>query len=395
MTLSESGLVTRDGFPIEAGQLRPAWADIDLSAIRDNATVLATLAAPAQLCAVVKAAGYGHGAPEVAAAALAGGATWLAVALVEEGRQLRQAGLDAPILLLSEPAPVAMAEVVAFSLTPTLYTPAGLAALSEAVGAAGPARYPVQVKVDTGMHRVGAAPAEAAALARAVERQPLLALDGLWTHFAVADEIDDPFTAAQLDAFDAVVAELAAEGIHPRVLHAANSAGALWHPRSRLGMVRCGIALYGLAPAADGAARAPVPQLRPALSLKARVSHVKRVAAGERLSYGLRYTLEHDSVVATVPLGYADGVTRALSATGGTVLVGGRRRPIAGTVTMDQLLVDCGPAADVAVGDEIVLLGTQGGETIGAWEWAQRTSTIAYEVVCGISGRVPRRYGGR
>jgi alanine racemase len=385
-------LITQD---VAAGRLRPAWAEIDLAAIRHNAGVLAEVSAPAGLCAVVKAGGYGHGPVEVARAALDGGATWLAVALVEEGLELRAAGLDAPVLLLSEPAPAAMYQVVAASLTPTVYTPAGLRALVESVGAADRATpFSVHVKVDTGMHRVGADPAAAVALAIAVGRDPRLVLEGFWTHLAVSDEVDDPYTAGQIARFDEAVADLARAGVRPTVLHAANSAGAMWHPASRYDLVRCGIALYGLAPGADGLDRLPVPRLRPALALKARVSHVKALPAGARLSYGLRYRLEQDSVIATVPLGYADGVTRALSSTGGEVLVGGQRRPISGTVTMDQILVDCGAQSDVAVGDEVVLLGRQGGEHITAWEWALRTGTIAYEVVCGVSGRVPRVHGG-
>jgi alanine racemase len=381
---------------VVTGRLRPAWAEIDLAAIRHNATVLADVVAPARLCAVVKAGGYGHGAVEAAHAALEGGASRLAVALVEEGLELRTGGITAPVLLLSQPAPEAMPEVVAGSLTPTVYTAAGLQAVREAVQlrpVPGPA-LPVQVKVDTGMHRVGADPEGAVALAVAIDGDPRLHLEGVWTHFAVADELDESYTVEQLARFDASVASMAACGVRPRYLHAANSAGAMWHPGSRYDLVRAGIALYGLSPCADGLDRAPVPQLRPALSLKARVSHVRQLQAGERLSYGLRYQLDRDSLVATVPLGYADGVTRALSSTGGEVLIGGRRRPIAGTVTMDQILVDCGPGSEVAVGDEVVVLGRQGGEAITAWEWARRTGTIAYEVVCGISGRVPRIHVG-
>ena len=379
-----------------AGQLRPAWAEVDLAAIRHNAAVLVAEVAPARLCAVVKAAGYGHGAPEVAGAALDGGAEWLAVALVEEGRELRAAGIDAPILLLSEPASDAMAEVVDLSLTPTLYTPTGLDALVSAVGDGRQDRpFSVHVKVDTGMHRVGASVDDAVALALDVAASPALHLEGFWTHFAVSDEVDDPYTDHQVARYQQALDVLAGAGVRPAIRHAANSGGAIWHPTSRFDMVRCGIALYGLSPAADGVTRHPVPRLRPAMSLKARVSYVKAVPAGERLSYGLRYRLERDSVIATVPLGYADGVTRSLSATGGEVLVGGRRRPISGTVTMDQILVDCGPGSNVAEGDEVVLLGRQGDEEITAWEWAGRTGTIAYEVVCGISGRVPRRYVDR
>lgn len=373
-----------------AGSLRPAWAEIDLSAIRHNATVLAAMAAPAELCAVVKAGGYGHGAVEAAGAALAGGARRLAVALVEEGRELRHAGLDAPILVLSEPPPTAMAEVVAVSLTPTVYTGVGLDALRRAVRAApGRRPFPVHVKVDTGMHRVGAAADLAVELAKEVAADPALELEGFWTHFAVADEPDRDYTARQVARFEDALGRLAAVGVKPRLRHAANSAGTLWHGSARFDMVRCGIALYGLAPSPGGG---PLPDLRPALSLRACVSYAKVVAAGQRVSYGLRYEVPVDSVVATVPLGYADGVPRRLSAAGGRVLVGGRARPMAGTVTMDQLLVDCGPGAGVHAGDEVVLIGTQGDLSVTAWDWADAVGSIAYEVVCGISGRVPRVY---
>jgi alanine racemase len=378
---------------LEAGRLRPAWAEVDLGAIRSNAELLARLCAPARLCAVVKAGGYGHGSVPVARAALAGGATHLAVALVEEGRQLRDAGIAAPVIVLSEPDQAAMAEVVASRMTPTLYTRAGLEAVAAAARAAGvEGGLAVHIKVDTGMHRVGAPLADAVALAREVNRRPELRLEGFWTHFAVSDEVDNPYTSQQITEFRAAVAALGEVGIRPPLLHAANSAGALWHPDARFDMVRCGLAIYGLSPAPELARVGDAAGLRPALSLKARVSHVKRVAAGERLSYGLRYRLERDSVIATVPLGYADGVTRQLSSAGGEVLIGGRRRGLAGTVTMDQILVDCGPEAEVSTGDEVVLLGRQGKEVIDAWEWAQRIGTIAWEVICGVSGRVPRAY---
>lgn len=386
---------TEAGGRERAGKRRRAWADVDLDAIRHNTRVLTEVSAPARLCAVVKAGGYGHGAVEVARAALQGGASWLAVALVEEGLELRAAGIAAPVLLLSQPPPAAMGEVVSGGLTPTIYTPVGLDALSAAVRAGSPGRrFPVHVKVDTGMHRVGADVDQAIELARAVALDSQLALEGFWTHLAVADDVDDEYTAGQVARYQAALDALAGAGIRPSFRHAANSAGAMWHPASRYDLVRCGIALYGLAPDLTGIDRCPASSLRPALSLKARVSHVRTLGTGERLSYGLRYRLEQDSVIATVPIGYADGVTRALSAVGGEVLIGGRRLPIAGTVTMDQLMVDCGPAAAVGVGDEVVLVGSQGSETITAWDWAVRTGTIAYEVVCGVSGRVPRVYVG-
>jgi alanine racemase len=372
--------------------LRPVWAEVDLGAVRHNVSRLAALARPGQLCAVVKANGYGHGAVPIARAALEGGATWLGVALVEEGVELRDAGVEAPILVLSEPPLDAMDEVVGRRLTPTIYTEPGVEAAAKAVAAAGvDYRLNVHVKVDTGMHRVGAAPEAALGLADAVNRRPELRLAALWTHLAVADEPDNEFTAQQLERFERVRLTLQRRGVLPDLVHAANSAGLIAHPASRYNFVRCGIAIYGIDPDPALAGRV---DLRPAMSLKARVSYVKEVPAGDRISYGLRYTFDDHAVVATVPAGSADGVTRRLSFVGGEVLIGGRRHRIAGTVTMDQVMVDCGPDADVAQDDEVVLLGRQGSEEISAQEWADRVDTIAYEVVCGIGPRVPRTYFG-
>ena len=372
--------------------VRPAWAEVDLGAIRHNAAVLSELVAPSGLCAVVKASGYGHGSVPAARAALEGGASWLAVALVEEGAALRAADVGAPILLLSEPPVDAMDDVVALGLTPTVYTQQGVEAAAKAVATAGAAPLIVHVKVDTGMHRVGASPDTALAVAQSVADRPELTFGGLWTHFAVADEPGHPFTAEQCGRFDAVVARLSARGLRPPLVHAANSAAALGHPGARHGLVRCGIALYGVAPSPALAAVQPVAGLRPALSLRARVSFVKRVGAGEGVSYGLRRPLERAATVATVPVGYADGVPWRLALAGGEVLVGGRRRPLAGSVTMDQILVDCGDD-EVLPGDEVVLLGRQGREHVTAWEWASRVGTIAYEILCGIGPRVPKVYG--
>ena len=376
--------------PPGSGVHPTAWAEIDLAAVRHNAAVLAAAAAPARLCAVVKANGYGHGAVPVARAALEAGADRLAVAVVDEGMQLREAGLSAPVLLLSEPPVHAMADVVALGLTPTVYTDEAIAALARAVAARlGAAPYPVHVKVDTGMHRVGAHPNEAVRLAAAVDARPELTLEGLWTHFAVADVPTDGFTALQAARFQGVVDDLAEAGVNPPVLHACNSAGALAHPGCRYDLVRCGIALYGVAPspALEGAA-----DLRPALSLRSLVSYVRQVAPGEGVSYGLRFRPVRPSHVATVPIGYADGVPWRLGVGGGEVLIGGRRRPIAGSVTMDQILVDCGDDRSVQPGDEVVLLGRQGDGQVTAWEWAERVGTIAYEILCGVGPRVQKVY---
>jgi alanine racemase len=370
---------------------RPAWAEIDLDAVESNATALAGLVAPARLCAVVKADGYGHGAVEVGRAALRGGASSLAVALASEGSELRDAGIAEPVLVLSQASAAEVDQMVATRVEATAYTAEGIADLVRAAKAGGrSAADPVAVhlKVDTGMHRVGAAPDEAVALARAIETEPELRLTSVFTHCAVADEPGNEFTALQLERFEEVLASLAIAGVEVPCRHAANTAAAIDHPTARLDMVRCGIGLYGLAPSPALEGRV---DLRPVMSLKAQVSFVKRVAAGEGISYGLRYRPERETTIATVPLGYADGVPRRLGATGGRVLIGGRAHPIAGTVTMDQITVDCGDHPVVA-GDEVVLLGSQGGVRIEAQEWATLVDTITYEIVCGISPRVPRRY---
>ena len=386
-----------------ADRWRPAWADIDVEAVAHNARVLSALASPAALCAVVKADGYGHGALHAAFGALDGGATWLAVALVEEGVALREAGVEAPILLLSEPPTEAMAEAVARRLVPTVYTEGGLAALGRVVAEGGLPPLEVHLKVDTGMHRVGADPPDALGLAEIVSGHLHLALGALWTHLAVADgpdQVDREFTAAQLERFDAVMATLASAGIRPPMVHVANTAGTIAYPEARRDMVRCGIALYGVAPtpALDEALAAATggERLRPVLSLRTRVTYVRDLDPGARPSYGRRRPLARRSTVATAPVGYADGVPRRLFDEGGEVLIRGIRRPLAGAVTMDQIVVDCGPvgADPVEVGDEVVLLGRQGDQVITATEWADLLGTIPYEVLCDIGPRVPRLVTG-
>jgi alanine racemase len=379
------------------GYSRPAWAEIDVEAITHNARVLSQLVRPAQLCAVVKANGYGHGAAAVARAALAGGAIGLAVALVDEGVELRRRGVRGPILLLSECDADAVDAAMANNLTPTLYTLEGVELFSRAARQLGQ-RKSVHVKVDTGMHRVGASIADAPAILRAVADDPLLVFEGLWTHLPVADgeSADDrAFTLGQLASFDGVLADLDRAHALPTLVHAANTAGAIAYPAARYNMVRCGIGLYGCLPGpavtAAMAAHAGGATLRPALSLRARIVSVRTLEEGARPSYGRLRPLPRRSVVATVPLGYADGVPRALFTRGYSVLIGGRRRPLAGMVTMDQIVVDCGDDTTVRPGDEVVLLGRQGDEEITADEWAGLLETISYEVLCGIGPRVPRR----
>lgn len=357
---------------------RPTRVEIDLDAIAHNVRHLIGLVAPAAVCAVVKADAYGHGDVPVAEVALEAGAETVAVALVEEGIRLREAGIEAPILLLYEP-PVRDAPLVAqWSLTPTVQREEFV----EAVAAAGSTA--AHLAVDTGMHRAGADPADAVGLATAVERAGLQ-VAGTWTHLAVA-ESDPGFTEEQLGRFAAVLADLSAAGIDPGTRHAANSAAAIHHPAARLDMVRIGIALYGLDPDPSR----PDPELRPAMAVVSGVTGVRSLPAGARPSYGRRRPLPAAGRVATVPMGYADGYPRSLPP-GFPVLVGGRPCPLAGTVTMDQVVVDVGDA-DISVGDDVVLLGRQGDAAVSADDWAAELGTINYEVVTRIGTRVPRVY---
>jgi alanine racemase len=371
---------------------RWAWAEIDLDALDHNVRLIREVVAPATVWAVVKADGYGHGAPAVAAQALRSGAAGLCVALAHEGIDLRRAGIEAPILVLSEQPPDQVGEMLAAGLTPTVYSTAYVDAIAAAVASGAAASCHVHVKVDTGMQRVGAQPVDAAALLAHVRAlEPQVSSDAVYTHLACADDLASPANAAQLASFTQVLAELDDRGLRPARTHAANSAGALAHPASRFDMVRAGIAIYGISPGlgVDHLAR----ELRPVLSLRARVSRDKRAAAGTHVSYGWRHRFDRATTVATVPIGYADGVPRRLGTlpdrSGSDVLIGGRRCPIVGVVTMDQLMVDVGDAG-VSVGDEVVLIGSQGEHLIRAEDWASRLVTIGYEIVCGISSRVPR-----
>jgi alanine racemase len=368
-----------------------AVARVDLGAIERNAARLAAVAAPAALCAVVKGDGYGHGMVAAARAAQAGGATWLAVATAEEARGLREAGIEGPVLVMGALSPeelevalAAEADVVAWReaflrrLAPA--SEAVTRPLAEAVG--------VHVKLDTGMGRLGTRdPEEATRVAEAVAADARLRLAGAMTHFATAD--DDPaFVAEQLAVFTPWA--MALKAVHPELLvHAANSAATLAEPAARFDLVRCGIAVYGMDPFHEDPAEHG---LEPALSLVSYVAEAKTAAPGQSAGYGRRFVATVPTCVGTLPIGYADGVRRGLS-NNADVLVGGRRVPLIGTVSMDNVTVDLGELG-AAVGDEAVLIGRQGDERILAEEVARRLDTINYEVTCGISARVPRVYEG-
>lgn len=361
--------------------MRPSRLEIDLSAIRHNVETFAAQAAPAEVIAVVKANAYGHGDVPVSEVALDAGASWLAVAMVEEAARLREAGIDAPILLLSEPPIADAGEVRRWAVTPSVYRPEFVDALS----AVSDDVIDVHLVVDTGMHRVGVAPERAVDMARKIDASTSLRLAGMWTHFAVAED-DEEFSRLQIDRFESVARSVGRAGIDPGKLHLSNSAGVL-HIRPEATMARVGLGMYGLHPDP----KRPDTTLRPAMRVVSRVSFTQWLPAGARPSYGRRRPLPADATVATVPIGYADGVPRLLSLRGGEVLIGGVRRPFAGTITMDQVVIDCGDD-QVEVGDEVVLLGRQGNGEISADEWAERTETISWEIVTRMGERLPRRY---
>jgi alanine racemase len=368
---------------------RPTYAEIDLGAIRHNVRELGSHTdGSVELLAVVKANAYGHGAVEVARAALDAGASRLGVALVEEGVRLRGAGIDAPILLLIEPPPGAAEAIVSHELTPSVSTLDAARALSDAAQRAA-CTVRVHACVDTGMHREGAPLEHGAAFVHDVARLPGLELEGLWSHFAMGELDEHPVTARQVSLFAELCDEVDKAGIDVRVRHLTSSASIVLYPDAHFELVRMGIMLYGLYPQPSLAQRAV---LKPVMTLRSAVGLVRRVPAGEGISYGHTYAPEQDTTIVTVPIGYGDGYPRLLSNTG-EVLIGGRRRRIAGRVTMDTIMAGCGDD-DVSTGDEVVLIGTQGDESVTATELAEKTGTINYEIVCSIGPRVPRRFVG-
>jgi alanine racemase len=356
-----------------------AEAAVDLDAVRHNVAILRAAAGDAQVLVAVKADGYGHGAVEVARAALEAGAAWLGVVLVEEGVALRAAGITAPVLVMMEPPPGAGAVAAAHDLDLGLGSPA---ALADAVAAG--AR--VHLKVDTGLSRGGSVDWPTLVKTAAETDANVV---GVWSHLVCADDPDHPANASQAARFAEALEVAAAAGLRPSLRHLANSAATLTALATHYDLVRPGIAVYGLS---------PVPGetygLRPAMTLRARVAMTKDVPAGTGVSYGHRYVTPRATRLALVPLGYGDGVPRNATNTA-EVFVGGARHYVSGTVCMDQFVVDVGDGA-VEAGDEVVLFGTGDGGEPTAIEWAAALGTISYEIVTRVMPRVPRRYvGGR
>ncbi|HEY8082030.1 MAG TPA: alanine racemase [Solirubrobacterales bacterium] len=363
-----------------------AIARIDLGAVQRNCLRLnAELGDGVELCAVVKADGYGHGADDCASAALNGGATRLAVATATEAERIGHGFPHIPLLTMGALTPEELDTALSAGSEVTVWRQGFLQPLADRARAQGRVAR-VHVKYDSGMGRLGNPdPTEVMALARACAESSELELAGIWTHFATADEPESPFFDEQIDRFEVVAG--AVKSKFPDVkAHAANSAAVLRDRRSHFDMARCGVAVYGL----DPFQRDPADHgLSPALSLRSYVADVKRFETGNSAGYGRTWQAAAGTCVGVLPLGYGDGVRRGLS-NNAEVLVRGRRHPLVGTVSMDNVTIDLGPETDVEPGDEAVLIGTQGDETILAEDLAARLGTINYEVTCGISARVPR-----
>lgn len=368
----------------------PVWAEIDLQAVaRNMREIRRVTAATAGVMAVVKANAYGHGAVEVSRAALANGADWLGVARVSEGVKLRKAGIDAPVLILGYTTPEQCDEVIKNSLTQAVYSFDMGIYLAEAAARAG-TRARVHLKVDTGMGRIGWTDASSVVQdSLKLARNPNLEIEGIFTHFAAADTVDKKYTLQQFQKFMEIIEKLRRNGLEFPLRHVANSAAIMELPETHLDLVRAGIIVYGLYPSEE-VDRSRV-ALSPVMSLKARVAYIKEVPAGFKVSYGCTYQTERNTVIATIPLGYADGYSRLLSSKG-EVLINGQRAPVVGRVCMDQIMVDAGSIPGVTMGDEAVIIGRQGDNEISADEIAAWLGTINYEVTCMVNHRVPRIY---
>ncbi len=371
---------------------RATWAEIDLQAIAHNVRQFSShLPAETKVMAIVKADGYGHGAIQVAKTALASGASFLGVAFLGEAVLLREEGIDVPILVMGYTEPAHMNVAVEKDISVTVFDRETISALegaSRLLGKQGRAH----LKVDTGMGRIGIRSDDPLLpeLIRYIGASPFLRFEGIFTHYACADEIESPLQQEQMERFDKVRRMMDAEKIHPRFVHASNSAASTLFPGTSHSFVRLGISMYGLQPSAEIKEKNLL-SLRQAFSLKSRLSHVKKVPAGTTISYGATYVAEKEEVIATIPIGYADGYRRSLS-NRGMVLIRGERAPVVGRICMDQMMVRVTHIPDVQVGDEVVLIGKQGNQEIDIDEVAGWLDTINYEIPCMIGKRVPRIY---
>lgn len=365
--------------------MRAAWAQVDLKALRNNYQEIKKQLKPkVKLCAVVKADAYGHGAVPVARIAVSAGADYLAVATLSEGIELRQAGFTTPILLLGLVTPAEAAQVAAYDITQVVCSFALAKALAEA-GAAQNKTVKIHLKVDTGMGRIGVRPEEIGELAKNIKSLSHIEIEGMFSHFATADAKDKSYTKLQLEKFEQAIKAVEAQGIKLAIKHIAESAAILEIPEAHYDMVRAGVIQYGLWPSAE--VTHPI-KLKSVMKLMAKVVWLKKLAAGESIGYGRQFVAERDSIIATLPIGYADGYIRAYGAKG-AVEINGRRAPIAGRICMDQVMIDVTDVSDVKIGSVATLFGS---ETLSIDEAASWLGTINYEIPCLISPRVPRVY---
>ncbi|KJS14603.1 MAG: alanine racemase [Peptococcaceae bacterium BRH_c4b] len=369
----------------------PTWAEVDLRSIAHNMREINRVTSPgAVIMAVVKANGYGHGMVEVAETVLANGASRLAVARASEGAALRAAGISVPVLVLGYTPPGLFPVLIENNLAQTVYSLQYAGQLNEACVSKG-IIVPVHVKLDSGMGRLGLMCGLKSAVAEVIDiaRLPNLYVEGIYTHFAVADSPDSSYTSEQFCRFLETLENLRRGGLAVPFRHCANSAGIIEYPQTHLDMVRPGIILYGLYPSRE-VSREKI-NLQPAMSFKTSVAMVKEVPPGCKISYGCTYTTSRHTVVATLPVGYADGYPRLLSSAG-EILIRGTRVPVLGRICMDQCMVDVGQVDKVFPGEEAVLFGRQAGNSLPVDEVAEKIGTINYELVCMVSARVPRVY---
>ena len=369
--------------------LRPTIAEIDLNAIRANVKAIRRRIGRRRIIATVKANAYGHGAVPVSKAVLEAGADVLSVATLEEAIELREAGIQAPILMLGVLTADVIPEVLSVNVIPSICDEKFAAELSRFAAGKG-VEVPVHVKIDTGMGRIGVRAEEAPDLVAAIAKLPGLRIEGMFMHFACSDEEDKSFARHQIAEFNKIVSVISRMGIKTPIRHAANSAAIMDLPEATFDAVRPGIMIYGLYP--SPAMRSGM-ALQQAMTLKTKVVFLKRVEPGESVSYGRTFTAKRRSLIATIPIGYADGLNRLLS-NRGEALVRGLRAPIVGRVCMDQTMLDVTDIPVASVGDEVVLYGKQGEDMIPIESVAEQIGTISYEVVCAVSSRVPRLYIG-
>lgn len=365
---------------------RPTYVSIDLDAMEFNIHEIKKLVKPSKVAVAVKANAYGHGLIEVAKRLECLKIEMLCVATSEEALSLRENGISTPILLLSEPPVKAIGPCYLNDITFTVYTSDSIDAISSYATKERKAR--IHLKVETGMNRIGVNASKALEFARKIKSSDNLIFEGIFTHFATAEEPTNPMAALQLEKFEKVLDEIEMAGLTPKYIHAANSAAALRIPSSRFSMVRVGICAYGIYPDARGS---DVIELKLALSLITEISFLKQIEAGESVSYGARFTTDKDTQIATLPIGYGDGVPRNYGLSGGSVLIHGIKCPIVGRVTMDQTMVDVGDLP-VKAGDKVTMIGTDGNSTISTTEWGDLTGTISYEILCRLNERLPRVY---